>query len=135
MRRLHAAGQRLPFGLTVLAFGDEEGVRFPSTLTGSAAVAGRFDAKILDEKDEDGMTRRAALAEFGAPEGDPAAPWQGQSGLGYLEIHIEQGPVLEAENRPGGWSRPSKVSRAGHAVSSVRQGMLARSRCRCGAMR
>ncbi len=102
VRRLHAAGQRLPFGLTVLAFGDEEGVRFPSTLTGSAAVAGRFDAKILDEKDEDGITRRAALAEFGAPEGDPAAPWQGQSGLGYLEIHIEQGPVLEAENRPVG---------------------------------
>lgn len=102
VRRLNAAGQRLPFGLTVLAFGDEEGVRFPSTLTGSAAVAGRFNPKILDEKGEDGITRRMALAEFGCPEGDPAAPWQGQSGLGYLELHIEQGPVLEAENRPVG---------------------------------
>lgn len=102
VRRLNAGGHRLPFGLTVLAFGDEEGVRFPSTLSGSAALAGRFNPAILDEKDEDGITRRAALAEFGAPPGDPAAAWQGQNALGYLELHIEQGPVLEAENRPLG---------------------------------
>ncbi|PPD16326.1 MAG: allantoate amidohydrolase [Methylobacterium sp.] len=102
VRHLNAGGHRLPFGLTVLAFGDEEGVRFPSTLSGSAALAGRFNPAILDETDEDGITRRAALAEFGAPPGDPAAAWQGQNALGYLELHIEQGPVLEAENRPLG---------------------------------
>lgn len=102
VRRLNAGGHRLPFGLTVLAFGDEEGVRFPSTLSGSAALAGRFNPAILDETDEDGITRRAALEAFGAPPGDPAAAWQGQNALGYLELHIEQGPVLEAENRPLG---------------------------------
>ena len=100
--RLHAAGQRLPFGLTVLAFGDEEGVRFPSTLSGSRAVAGQFDPAILDEADDDGITRRQALAAFGCPSGDPTSGWQGQSALGYFETHIEQGPVLEAENRPFG---------------------------------
>ncbi|CAN1567518.1 ArgE Acetylornithine deacetylase/Succinyl-diaminopimelate desuccinylase and related deacylases [Rhabdaerophilaceae bacterium] len=102
VKRLHAAGVRLPFGLTILAFGDEEGVRFSSTLSGSLAVAGRFDPKILDEVDEDGISRRAALATFGCPPGDPTAGWHGQTALGYLETHIEQGPVLEAENRPLG---------------------------------
>lgn len=102
VRNLHASGQRLPFGITVLAFGDEEGVRFLSTLTGSRAVAGQFDPKILDERDENGISRREALRAFGCPEGDASSAWQGQSALGFLELHIEQGPVLEAENRAVG---------------------------------
>lgn len=102
VRHLHTGRTRLPFGITVLAFGDEEGVRFLSTLTGSRAVAGQFDPKILDERDEDGISRRDALRDFGCPEGDASADWQGQDALGFLEIHIEQGPVLEAENRPLG---------------------------------
>ncbi|MGL5446969.1 MAG: allantoate amidohydrolase [Rhabdaerophilum sp.] len=102
VKSLRVGGKRLPFGVTVLAFGDEEGVRFLSTLTGSRAVAGQFDPKILDERDENGMTRREALRAFGCPEGDASAAWQGQSALGFLELHIEQGPILEAENRAVG---------------------------------
>lgn len=102
VRHLHAAKTHLPFGITVLAFGDEEGVRFISTLTGSRAVAGQFDPNILDERDEHGISRREALQAFGCPAGDASADWQGQSALGFLELHIEQGPVLEAENRAVG---------------------------------
>lgn len=102
VQHLHAARQCLPFGITVLAFGDEEGVRFPSTLTGSRAVAGQFDPKILDERDDQGISRREALQAFGCPENDASADWQGQSALGFLELHVEQGPVLEAENRAVG---------------------------------
>jgi allantoate deiminase len=99
--RLHSAGRRLPFAIEVLAFGDEEGVRFTGTLTGSRAIAGRFDPRVLDEIGSDGITRRQALAEFGcdvtqieSEARDPA------NVVGYLEVHIEQGPVLEAEDRP-----------------------------------
>jgi allantoate deiminase len=86
--------------LEVVAFADEEGVRFPSTLTGSRALAGRYDPTWLDERDRDGVTRRAALQAFGVTPGwragdtlDPAMT------RGYVEVHIEQGPVLEAEGR------------------------------------
>jgi allantoate deiminase len=98
---LHARGKRLPFAIEVLAFGDEEGVRYPGTLTGSRALAGRFDPTVLDEVDRDSISRRDALAAFGcdvtqitAQARDPADI------LGYLEVHIEQGPVLESENLP-----------------------------------
>jgi allantoate deiminase len=94
----HRRGVRLPIAIEVVAFGDEEGVRFTSTLGGSRALAGTFDAKCLDEKDADGITRGAALVAFGC---DPAAisslARDRKSVLGYIELHIEQGPVLEAE--------------------------------------
>ena len=100
---LRQAGERLPFAIEVIAFGDEEGVRFPETLSGSRAVAGSFDAAVLDTIDRDGISLRDALVRFGC---DPAlisslarAP---EDVLGYLEIHIEQGPVLEAEGLPVG---------------------------------
>ena len=101
VQNLHRAGKRLPFALEVLAFGDEEGVRYPSTLGGSRAIAGRFDPAILDEKDTAGITRRRALEDFGcdpAPIGAEARD-PGKV-LGYIEAHIEQGPVLEAEGLP-----------------------------------
>jgi allantoate deiminase len=101
--RLHAAGQRLPFAIEVVAFGDEEGVRFPGTLTGSRALAGRFDPRVLDEVDRNGVTRRAALSAFGCDVTNIAAEARDPAKvLGYLEVHIEQGPVLEAENKPVG---------------------------------
>ena len=101
--RLHAAGRRLAFGLEVIAFGDEEGVRFPVSLTGSRAVAGTVDPAVLEARDDDGVTMRDALTAFG---GDPAAigavARAPGSVLGYLELHIEQGPVLEAAGLPVG---------------------------------
>ncbi len=90
--------RRLPFHIEVLAFADEEGVRFGSTLTSSKAVAGKFDAAALDEADGEGTTRRAALEAFGCqPDAWAGIARNPATLLGYLEVHIEQGPVLEAE--------------------------------------
>ena len=100
---LHAAGERLPFAVEVLAFGDEEGVRFPVTLTGSRAVAGGFDPTALEARDAAGVTLREALERFGCdPAAIPGLARRPQEVLGYLELHIEQGPVLEAEELPVG---------------------------------
>jgi allantoate deiminase len=93
---LRRTGTRLPFAIEIAAFGDEEGVRFASSLGGSRALAGALDPAIFDERDQDGISRREALMAFGC---DPAR-WREakarQDALGYLEVHIEQGPVLEA---------------------------------------
>jgi allantoate deiminase len=95
---LHRTAERLSFAIEVLAFGDEEGVRFPMTLAGSKAVAGTFDPAALDCLDAAGVRLGDALAAFG---GDPAGiarearPPDGV--FGYVELHIEQGPVLESE--------------------------------------
>lgn len=100
---LNALGERLPFAIEVIAFGDEEGVRFPSKLTGSRAVAGTFDPHSLDITDQQGTHLEAALRAFGC---DPAAiPSLGRHRdrvLGYVEVHIEQGPVLEEKRLPIG---------------------------------
>lgn len=100
---LNRRDERLPFAVEVIAFGDEEGVRFPTTLSGSRAVAGTFDPAALEATDEEGVRLAAALAEFG---GDPAAvesaARQPDTVVGYLEVHIEQGPVLEREGLPVG---------------------------------
>ena len=95
---LHRSGRRLPFALEIVAFGDEEGARFPSTLGGSRALAGCLDPAALAECDEAGISRSAALTAFGCD----ATRWRDArlpSGtLGYVELHIEQGPVLEAND-------------------------------------
>ena len=97
------AGTRFPFAIEVIAFGDEEGVRFPSALTGSRAMAGEFDPNVLDGRDESGVSLREALVAFG---GDPlrigAAARRPQDVIAYIELHIEQGPVLEASHAPIG---------------------------------
>ncbi|TDT87701.1 allantoate deiminase [Azorhizobium sp. AG788] len=102
VEQLHADGVRLPFALEVHAFADEEGVRFPSTLTSSRALAGRFDAAALDAQDADGVTRREALEAFGVDPDAYAACSRAGRALGYVEVHIEQGPVLEAKGLPVG---------------------------------
>jgi allantoate deiminase len=100
---LTARGVRLPFGLDLLAFGDEEGVRFPTTLLSSSAVAGGFRAASLSASDADGVTVADALAGFGCdPAGAPSAAYAPGDVLGYLEVHIEQGPVLERDGLPLG---------------------------------
>jgi allantoate deiminase len=103
VEELARQGKRLPFNIEVLAFADEEGVRFPSTFSSSKAVAGRFDEKLLQEKDRDGISRAEALRAFGCDPSQWLRVERNASGLiGYLELHIEQGPVLEAENEAVG---------------------------------
>jgi allantoate deiminase len=100
VRRLHVEGRRAPFAIEVAAFGDEEGVRFPSTLGGSRALAGRLDPAILDERDAEGVSRREALVAFGCdPTRIAEEARHPRDVVGYVEAHIEQGPVLEAENQ------------------------------------
>lgn len=98
LEKLRADGVTLPFAVEILAFADEEGVRFPTALIGSRALAGAFDPAVLDMADADGTTLRAALTGFGLdPERIAELQRPRQAALGYLEAHIEQGPVLESE--------------------------------------
>ncbi len=100
---LAQAGERLPFAIEVVAFGDEEGSRFPAAMLTSRALAGCAPADALRVRDADGVSVGEALAGFGC---DPArfaeAARDRATVLAYLEAHIEQGPVLEAEDRPIG---------------------------------
>lgn len=98
MAELKRLGKVLPYAVEVLAFGDTEGVRFPGALTASRAVAGSLTADWLESTDADGITVAQALRSFGCqPQriGDVAR--KSNDLLGYVEVHIEQGPVLEAE--------------------------------------
>jgi allantoate deiminase len=100
---LNRRGKRLPFAIEVIGFADEEGVRFASTLLGSRAVAGTFDESVLNTRDRDGVSMRDALVQFGLdPDHIGAAARTRRELLAYLELHIEQGPVLEAQNLPVG---------------------------------
>jgi len=93
----------LPFAIEVIGFADEEGTRFNATLLGSRAVAGTFKPEVLANVDKDGVSMREAMRGFGL---DPArigeAAHRRQDVLAYAELHIEQGPVLEAEGLPVG---------------------------------
>jgi allantoate deiminase len=95
--------RKLPFGIDVLAFGDEEGSRFPATLASSSACAGVFDAGTLSLADRDGVTLSAALQSYGkSPAAIADAAYRPDQALAYVEVHIEQGPVLEAQGNPLG---------------------------------
>jgi len=99
VEELRRRGEALPFSIEVLAFGDEEGVRFPATLSGSRALAGTFDFESLGAKDENGVSLAEALRDFGCDiDGIGEIARDPRRICGYLESHIEQGPVLEAEN-------------------------------------
>jgi hydantoinase/carbamoylase family amidase len=100
LRRL---GRKLPFHLDVIAFSEEEGVRFGSSFLGSSAVAGRFNPALLERRDADGRSLAEVLREAGAdPALIPALARQRGALAGYLEVHIEQGPVLLKEGLPLG---------------------------------
>ena len=100
---LQARGERLPFHLEVVGFAEEEGVRYRSTFLGSSAITGDFDPALLDAVDEHGVTMRAALLDAGH---DPAAigalARRPEDLLGFVEVHIEQGPVLLERGLPVG---------------------------------
>ena len=96
---LHRAGQRLTHAIEVVGFGDEEGVRFQATLLGSTALAGTFNQQLLSRADSDGVTLAQAMCEFGCdPDNIGSATKRAQDVLGYVEVHIEQGPVLDDED-------------------------------------
>lgn len=123
--RLSKSGKRLPFAIEVTGFGDEEGVRFDSALIGSRGVAGTLPSTVLSSKDAQGISVSQALAAFGLDPkkvGD-AVRHRGDL-IAYLEVHIEQGPVLERAGLPlgvvtaicGGTRRRYRVAgEAGHA--------------------
>jgi allantoate deiminase len=100
---LNRRGRRLPFAIEVTGFADEEGVRFASTLLGSRAVAGTFDESVLGKTDTAGVAMREALAGFGLdPDHVGRAARTRSELLAYVELHIEQGPVLEGLDTPLG---------------------------------
>jgi hydantoinase/carbamoylase family amidase len=100
---LQRLGRKLPFHLDVIAFSEEEGVRFSSSFLGSSALAGRFDPRLLERRDADGISLDAAMREARLdPDEIPALARRGEELVGYLEVHIEQGPVLLAEGLPVG---------------------------------
>lgn len=103
VEHLAQAGRSLPFHLDVIAFSEEEGVRFSASYIGSSAIAGRFDSAFLQRRDAKGISLADLLREAGF---DPALiPSLGRRKgdiAGYLEVHIEQGPVLLESDLPVG---------------------------------
>jgi allantoate deiminase len=100
---LNSQKRRLPFAIEVVGFGDEEGVRFGTTLLGSRAIAGTLEPKVLETKDASGTSIAGAMLEFGLnPEHLFRVKRKKSDVLAYAELHIEQGPVLEAEGLPVG---------------------------------
>lgn len=99
----HRQGKRFPFAIEVVGFAEEEGVRFKATLLGSRAIAGTFDQNVLDNVDDSGKTMREVMRAAGFdPSGLPAAAHARDKVLAFVEVHIEQGPVLLNENLPVG---------------------------------
>ena len=100
---LHRAGRRLPFGIEVVGFAEEEGQRYKATFLGSGALVGQFDPAWLDQVDADGVTMRAAMQHAGLCVDDiPALQRDPARYLGFVEVHIEQGPVLAELDLPLG---------------------------------
>jgi N-carbamoyl-L-amino-acid hydrolase len=103
VERLAQDGRRLPFHIDIVAFAEEEGVRFTTGLLASSALVGAFDTGLLSRADQNGVTLAAALQEAGLdPNAIPSLRRRPEDLLGYLEVHIEQGPVLLEEGLPVG---------------------------------
>ncbi len=102
---LHRQGRRLPYGFEVIGFAEEEGQRYKATFLGSGAVIGHFDPAWLDQADADGITMRQAMHDAGLPgtlEAIAAEKRDPSKYLGFIETHIEQGPVLHELDLPLG---------------------------------
>ncbi len=101
VRELHRAGRRLPYDFEVVGFSEEEGQRYKATFLGSGALVGHFDLAWLDQKDVDGITMRDAMKNAGLRSEDiPSLRRDPARYLGFVELHIEQGPVLNALDLP-----------------------------------
>ncbi len=103
VRELHRAGRRLAHGIEVIGFSEEEGQRYKATFLGSGALLGAFDPAWLDQQDADGITMRTALQHAGLDiAAIPALKRDPARYLGFVEVHIEQGPVLNSLDLPLG---------------------------------
>jgi beta-ureidopropionase / N-carbamoyl-L-amino-acid hydrolase len=105
VRSLHRAGRRPRHGIEVVGFSEEEGQRYKATFLGSGALLGQFDPAWLDQRDADGVTMRQAMQAAGLPgtmEAIAALRRDPARYLGFVELHIEQGPVLNALDLPLG---------------------------------
>ena len=105
VRELSRLGKRLPFGFEVIGFSEEEGQRYKATFLGSGALIGHFSPAWLDQKDADGITMREAMQHAGLPatlQAIAALKRNPADYLGFVEVHIEQGPVLNALDLPLG---------------------------------
>jgi allantoate deiminase len=125
-------GRRPPFDIDVMAFGDEEGVRYGAPFLGSLAACGRFDRRLLERTDAGGLAMADAFRAFGLdPSRIGEAAYPPGAMLGYFEVHIEQGPVLESLGAPVGVVeaiagqsrlRVEIRGRSGHAGTSPMEG-------------
>ena len=133
-RRLSARGERLDHAIEIVAFGDEEGVRFRTTLTGSRALAGTYPKAALDQKDAGGVAMRDALKAFG---GDPerAHAIRRDNVAAFVEAHIEQGPFLRPKACRSGSLRPSTARPGSRSAWTAWPDMPGRRRCACAATR
>ncbi|AKZ64756.1 allantoate amidohydrolase [Herbaspirillum hiltneri N3] len=103
VRHLHEKGETLPFHFEIIAFSEEEGVRFKSTFLGSNAIIGQFDLNLLNLTDRDGVSMRDVLTQAGHDVTTiPQIARDPSDLLGYVEVHIEQGPVLLNRDLPVG---------------------------------
>lgn len=103
VKALHEAHRRLPFDIEVVAFAEEEGQRYKATFLGSGALVGDFRAAWLDQSDSSGITMREAMSHAGLRPNDiPALKRDPTRYLGFVEVHIEQGPVLNELDLPLG---------------------------------
>ncbi|MCW8176188.1 hydantoinase/carbamoylase family amidase [Verminephrobacter aporrectodeae] len=103
VRELQRAGRRLPLGIEVVAFAEEEGQRYPASFLGSGALTGDFDPAWLDQRDAEGISMRSAMQHAGlCVEAIAALRRDPQRYLGFVEVHIEQGPVLNELDLPLG---------------------------------
>ena len=103
VRELARDGKRLPFHIEVVAFAEEEGQRYKATFLGSGALVGDFQSEWLDQKDTDGISMRQAMQQAGLKIADiPHLKRQTADYLGFVEVHIEQGPVLNELDIPLG---------------------------------
>jgi N-carbamoyl-L-amino-acid hydrolase len=103
VRELKRQGRRLPFAFEVVGFAEEEGQRYKATFLGSGALIGHFDQRWLDQKDADGITMREAMRHAGLKEEEiPKIQRDPARYLGFVEVHIEQGPVLTELDIPLG---------------------------------
>ena len=103
VRELKRQNKRLPFHLEVIGFSEEEGQRYNATFLGSGALIGQFKPAWLDQRDADGIALRDAMAHAGLNVDDiPTLLRQPADYLGFVEVHIEQGPVLNELDLPLG---------------------------------
>ena len=103
IEHLARASVELPFHIELIAFSEEEGARFGTGYIGSSAVAGRFDRNLLEQRDAGGVSLGDLLRSGGSnPDDIGKLARRASDLLGYLEVHIEQGPVLLKENLPVG---------------------------------